>query len=171
MPGSCNSFRNGDTNRLGGSHTQVPSLVSFALGHVPSLASGHLVTGRGWKRFQLAMLVCPLHLPAGRAISCMAFERHSWLNLDGIRENTTQLDYSKDIRVSSRPTRGQWISPAGICPRRCWQGSPLLLTTLIPRLLSASRKALSQSQVLFYVQAPSCAEELENRTMKTGKKG
>lgn len=75
MPGSCNISRNGDTNRIGSSYTQVPSLESFALGHAPSLASGHVVTGRLWTMEDFSLLFwCSLQLLAGRAISCPALK-------------------------------------------------------------------------------------------------
>jgi hypothetical protein len=58
MPGSCNISRNGDTSRIGSSYTQVPSLVSFALGHAPSLLSfwslGHWQNLENGKDFSLA---------------------------------------------------------------------------------------------------------------------
>lgn len=103
MPGSCNITRNGDINRIGSSSTQVSSSASFALGHAPSLASGHLVTDRIW-RLEKNSTCCfssVPHPPSGRE-RCQ-LHSYSCLNLDGIRANTTQLDYLKDLRVSSRP--------------------------------------------------------------------
>ena len=72
MPGSCDTTRNGDVNRIESSYTRVPSLVFFALGCASFLASGHgsLTESGEWKRIQLAALaLSPVHLPAGRAVS------------------------------------------------------------------------------------------------------